>query len=38
MHYRFKPDYPLGEECEFISDKEYKMMTGDTSDWWIDKD
>ena len=38
VHYRFCPDYPLGEECEFISDKEYKMMTGDTSDWNGDKD
>jgi hypothetical protein len=38
VHYRFRPDYPLGEECEFISDKEYKMMTGDTSDWNGDKE
>lgn len=32
-HYRFGPDFPLGEECEHISDAEYRMMTGDKSDW-----
>lgn len=32
-HYRFGPDFSLGEECEPISDAEYRMMTGDKSDW-----
>lgn len=32
-HYRFSTDYPLGEECELISDAEYQMMTGDHKDW-----
>ena len=32
-HYRIGPRYPLGEECEHISDEEYRMMTGDYKDW-----
>lgn len=32
-HYRFGPDYTLGEECEPISNEEYRRMTGDTKNW-----
>lgn len=32
-HYRFGPNYELGEECEPISDEEYRLMTGDKKNW-----
>lgn len=33
VHYKFGPKYELGEECEPISDEEYRLMTGDKKNW-----